>query len=412
MVLLLERKRALEAFMASPQTMDAICNSLHLNSGEQVHKDLLRAIIQVTGYGKEHVKPGGLIEPRKLLADGMRCTTFDQDFQAFVDHFLITLRAGIIFFPVLLPSYKGWDNSFSEVYESFTGDDCDDCGSGDVTNDNDDIVFCDACHVGHHQSCYDIYPKPGPKDPWNCKGCQAVKQARAGISRKRKSSSTHKALPKGRHGRKSQKDSDCNVFDSPETNLNVEGTNLEAQIRPTAAHLEGEKRGSILNVPQREGISENDRRAVSQLALKLEDSSTSALSNVQEEDLASIRSMTPPKESLPKPEPRLSHAQIEGTVLLTRLKDHEIFRKVLLTNARTVDALFKECTQRWQGRFGDCIARLLYIDVDNHFVEIVKGNSADYMEFLRMIRTQWDNEAGDVVRVKIILIVAGETDEI
>ena len=40
-----ERKRALHDFMATPRSMDAICNSLHLNSGKQVHKDLIRAIV-------------------------------------------------------------------------------------------------------------------------------------------------------------------------------------------------------------------------------------------------------------------------------------------------------------------------------------------------------------------------------
>jgi hypothetical protein len=110
-----QRKRALEAFMASPQTMDAICNSLHLNIGKQVHKDILRAIVQVTGYGKEHVKEGGLIEPRKLLADGTHYPTFSRDFEALVDHFLIKLKAGILFFPVILPRYEGWDESFCKT---------------------------------------------------------------------------------------------------------------------------------------------------------------------------------------------------------------------------------------------------------------------------------------------------------
>ena len=107
-----ERKRALKAFVASPQSMDAICHSVHLHSGEQVHKDLLRAIIQVTGYGKEHVKAGGLIEPRKLLPDGTLSTTFTKEFQALVDRFLNRLKAGVLFFPVILPRYEGWDKSF------------------------------------------------------------------------------------------------------------------------------------------------------------------------------------------------------------------------------------------------------------------------------------------------------------
>jgi hypothetical protein len=107
-----ERRLALQEFMAKPQTMDAICNSLYLNTKKQVHKDLVRAIVQITGYGKQHVKNSGLIEPRQLLSDGTRSTTFNQTFQALVDRFLIKLRAGPVFFPVLLPDYKGWDDSF------------------------------------------------------------------------------------------------------------------------------------------------------------------------------------------------------------------------------------------------------------------------------------------------------------
>jgi hypothetical protein len=268
-----ERKRALQEFMASPKSMDAICNSLHLISGSQVHKDLLRAIVQITAYAKEYVKDCGLLEPRKVLSDSTLCTLFEPDFQALVDRFLVNLRAGVIFFPVILPNYDGWTDSFctywerslfffwavslgsavtmsrstqnnpinqlltihylgtgdrlqwssslerddirvgillmfeniknngiaidltgAEVYESFTTDDCgkhfylnvsrisehpkpfspilsrictsgftdfisDDCG-GEHSTSTDDIVYCDACRLGHHQSCYDIYPKP------------------------------------------------------------------------------------------------------------------------------------------------------------------------------------------------------------------------------------------------------------
>jgi hypothetical protein len=118
MASLKERKSALQEFMASPKTIDAICNSIHLNSGSQVHKDLLRAIVQITAYGKEHVKKCGLLEPRRVLSDGTHCTTFDKDFQALVDRFLIELRAGVIFFPVILPNYAGWSDSFCTCWEN------------------------------------------------------------------------------------------------------------------------------------------------------------------------------------------------------------------------------------------------------------------------------------------------------
>jgi len=112
MSLATDRKRALKSFMATPQSMDACCNLLHLNSGSQVHKDIIRAIVQVTGYGKQHVKPDGIVEPRAHLADGTRSSKFGAPFEAIVDHFLNDLKAGVLFFPVHLPDHHGWTTSF------------------------------------------------------------------------------------------------------------------------------------------------------------------------------------------------------------------------------------------------------------------------------------------------------------
>jgi hypothetical protein len=122
----------------------------------------------------------------------------------------------------------------------------------------------------------------------------------------------------------------------------------------------------------------------------------------------------PFKDGTPSPEPRLSHSQIEGTILLTRLKDDVIFRKVPLTETRTVNALFEMCAQRWPEKFSaGSISRLLYIDDENYLVEIVEGSSLDYIEFLRMIQRCWYNEGmKEVVQVKVLLLAAGETSEL
>jgi hypothetical protein len=106
-----ERQRALRKLMKTPQCMDACCNLLHLNSGSQVHKDIVRAIVQVTGYGK-HVKPDSLLESRALLVDGTRSTEFDVPFVAMVERFLLELKAGVLFFPVHFPDHAGWTTSF------------------------------------------------------------------------------------------------------------------------------------------------------------------------------------------------------------------------------------------------------------------------------------------------------------
>jgi hypothetical protein len=107
-----ERKHALQSFMSTPQSMDACCNLLHLKIGSQVHKDIVRAIVQITGYGKQHVKADGLLEPRRVLADGTLSTKFNEPFAKMVENFLEKLKAGVLFFPVHLPHHVGWDMSF------------------------------------------------------------------------------------------------------------------------------------------------------------------------------------------------------------------------------------------------------------------------------------------------------------
>ena len=203
-------------------------------------------------------------------------------------------------------------------------------------------------------------------------------------------------------------------------------------------------RRSSLNVPPKQGHSQDGRRVVSQPAvvtpvtesskflaritpfntlINVPEEGRTSSDNVPEEDRAfsvKIRSesSTPtikaPSEGTPCPEPRLHHPEIDGTILLTRLKDDNIFRKVLLTDTRDVITLFKVCAERWPEKFGaGGISRLLYIDEENHYVEIVKGSSPDYKEFLRMIQRCWYMEGSkEVIQVKVILLAAGENLEL
>jgi hypothetical protein len=96
------------------------------------------------------------------------------------------------------------------------------------------------------------------------------------------------------------------------------------------------------------------------------------------------------------------------------LKDDNIFRKILLTDTRDVNTLFKVCAERWPEKFGaGGISRLLYIDDEGHHVEIVKRSSPDYKEFLRMIQRRWYMEGSkEVIQVKVILLAAGENLEL
>jgi hypothetical protein len=203
-------------------------------------------------------------------------------------------------------------------------------------------------------------------------------------------------------------------------------------------------RRSSLDVPLKPGSSQGGRRIVSQPAVATpvtEDSRSLAritpfnrLVNVSEEgptssdntsvkkrafsvkirSESSTRSIKTSSEGTPSPEPRLHHPEIEGTILLTRLKDDNIFRKVLLTDTRDVITLFKVCAERWPEKFGaGGISRLLYIDEENHHVEIVKRSSPDYKEFLRMIQRRWHMEGSkEVIQVKVILLADAENLEL
>ncbi len=203
-------------------------------------------------------------------------------------------------------------------------------------------------------------------------------------------------------------------------------------------------RRSSLDVPLKHGSSQDGRRVVSQPVVATpvtEDSKflaritplnrlikvpeerptfsdNTSVENrafgVKQRSESSTRSVKNPSESTPCPEPRLHHPEIEGTILLTRLKDDSIFRKVLLTDTRDVITLFKVCAERWPEKFGaGGISRLLYIDDENHHVEIVKRSSPDYKEFLRMIQRRWYMEGSkEVIQVKVILLAAGENLEL
>jgi hypothetical protein len=219
-----------------------------------------------------------------------------------------------------------------------------------------------------------------------------------------------------RNVRHKQEYSEYPSLGSPGTTSDIQSTTL--------SHVKGGKRSSSLN-SQKEGYSQSSRRAVSQPTnllkpMKQPSKSPPVLAQIPPlnaftrgpvEDITVNLGVTP-KNSTPSPKPRLSHSQIEGTILLTRLNDQKIFRKIPLTNARTVDSLFKECAQRWPDKFGvGGISRLLYVDEENHLVEIVEGNSADYKELLSMIQRRWENGGGKIVRVRVILLAAGEVEE-
>jgi hypothetical protein len=269
----------------------------------------------------------------------------------------------------------------------------------------------------------------GPSDPWKCWVCEASKQASAQNSRKRKSSSTPKKKSTPKNVRPKEENSDYKDHHHKKASSEIQGHG---------------KRRSSLDVALKHGRSQDGRRVVSQPVVATpvaEDSkflaritplsrvvhvpeegptfrdNTSGENrafSVKQRSESSTRSIKNPSESTPCPEPRLHHPEIEGTSLLTRLKDDNIFRKILLTDTRDVNTLFKVCAERWPEKFGaGGISRLLYIDDEGHHVEIVKRSSPDYKEFLRMIQRRWYMEGSkEVIQVKVILLAAGENLEL
>jgi hypothetical protein len=116
-----------------------------------------------------------------------------------------------------------------------------------------------------------------------------------------------------------------------------------------------------------------------------------------------------PEDRTPSLEPILSHQQMEGTILLTRLKDEKIFRPIRLSKIRTVENLFTVCAERWPSKFNTGrISRLLYVDEKEQHVEIVGGSSADFGELLRMIKREWSIQDTQIVHVVLVLLGPGE----
>ncbi len=101
------RLALLQSFQIADKTMDVCCTYLKVEVNSTAHLDLVRAIVQLTGYGKKHVTPDGLVQPRAGGLPG-----FTPRFRQVVEDFLVKHKGSIIFFPTILPGYTGWNSSF------------------------------------------------------------------------------------------------------------------------------------------------------------------------------------------------------------------------------------------------------------------------------------------------------------
>ncbi|KAI9055696.1 hypothetical protein LZ554_000639 [Drepanopeziza brunnea f. sp. 'monogermtubi'] len=187
------------------------CAILRIKEESALHKALVRAILQVTGYGKKFVQEAGMVEPRG--ADN----NFTPEFKAIVSNFLETKKGGVVFFPIVIPNYLGWAESYgpgdrlvwksgsrrdlppdkiqieqgkqllfedvkngptalkvdeAEVIESFAGTRCEKCGSDDDEVGNE-IILCGNCDIPSHQICSKIFPIP--QGEWYCDPCRLMR---------------------------------------------------------------------------------------------------------------------------------------------------------------------------------------------------------------------------------------------
>ncbi|KAK0118708.1 Protein Jade-1 [Cadophora gregata] len=207
--------------------MGACCALVRLVEGSMRHKALVRAILQVTGYRRAHIKQAGMILPR---ANG----DFTSEFKALVEHFLEKLGCGSIFFPEIVPDYEGWADSWTHgdrytwvrgkpqgepteygglptpsdkdrireavmlmfenlrdhgtaldlddsiTLQSCLADGCCEICAGEDYEDltEDKMLFCDDCHVCRHQSCYKV--KIVPEGTFYCRSCTANRNREIG----------------------------------------------------------------------------------------------------------------------------------------------------------------------------------------------------------------------------------------
>lgn len=80
---------------------------LHIVENTQLHKDLIQAIRQFTGYTKSKPNARGLIPSRDIGADGNPLDVLSDAFVLMVETFLVERKGGITFFPQLVGHNTG-----------------------------------------------------------------------------------------------------------------------------------------------------------------------------------------------------------------------------------------------------------------------------------------------------------------
>jgi len=99
-------------FCSSPKDMDSICCFLNIYPNSPVHKSILKAIVQTSGYGESNVNDGYQIETRVQTLDHKIPPKLCEEFKKLVHNFLVERKGGVTFFPDIMPRYEGWEESY------------------------------------------------------------------------------------------------------------------------------------------------------------------------------------------------------------------------------------------------------------------------------------------------------------
>ncbi len=99
-------------FCSSPKDMDSICCFLNVYPNSPVHKAVLKAIVQTSGYGESNVNDGYQIDTRTRTLDSKASPNLREEFKRLVDNFLVDRKGGFTFFPDIMPQYEGWEESY------------------------------------------------------------------------------------------------------------------------------------------------------------------------------------------------------------------------------------------------------------------------------------------------------------
>ncbi|KAF8848618.1 hypothetical protein BDZ45DRAFT_698242 [Acephala macrosclerotiorum] len=387
------RQAARVELVKVPKSMDDCAFNLRIVARSQLHKDLVLAIVQYTGYTKTFPNANGQIPARSSFND----VGFTVQFRAIVDTFL-TL-AGAKFFPPSIPEDAGWqpveenfidfpidgmprlvwapenleekediranmlllfetirDNGLAlglgsqslslekaNLFKCFDTKDCFVCGSKTETHGNI-LVQCKECKCHWHEKCYSVVPAP-VDHVWFCQTCIESKKAKENgpkdeghsnplhLKKKRKSEFYHKS-----------------------------------SIASSVARFD--------SVPSFEGHSATPSRAM------------------ETPSIANTPTSSPPAASILPHDPGY-------LMVLARQKATKVFKSVGVTNIRSVEDFFNACGLVWTMEVDKLYVYLP--DNSGGLLEVV--SRSDFKDVMRLFPRGQDNET---VLIKVLVLAEGQ----